>query len=100
MSDEPSIDSPPQESPDSSNQQRIDEAEWENPANWRFGLFYHSERDSRPWVPKRSMFGRRRYGGTPNFAKKSARQFMMVALGIGILFFLLVASLENQGWLK
>ena len=64
------------------SQPEIDEAEWQNPANWRFGLFYYSPRDSRPWVPKRSMYGRRRYGGTPNFAKPSARQHLMVIVGI------------------
>lgn len=75
------------------SQQEIDEEEWNDKANWRFSLFYYSERDSRPWVPKRSMFGRRRFGGTPNFAKKSARQYMMIILGLAFLFFLLIASL-------
>ena len=75
------------------SQQEIDEEEWLDKANWRFNLFYYSERDSRPWVPKRSMFGRRRFGGTPNFAKKSARQYMMIILGVAFLFFLLMASL-------
>jgi uncharacterized membrane protein len=81
------------------SQEEIDHAEWENPANWRYGLFYHSERDSRPWVPKRSMYGRRRYGGTPNFAKPSARQHLMVIVGILLLFLLVVASLERLGML-
>jgi len=75
------------------SQQEIDEEEWNHKANWRFSLFYYSERDSRPWVPKRSMFGRRRFGGTPNFAKKSARQYMMIILGLAFVFFLLIASL-------
>lgn len=80
-------------------QEQLDHDEWENPANWRWGLFYYSERDSRDWVPKRSMFGRRRYGGTPNFAKPSARQTMMILVGIMILFFLVVVSLERSGFL-
>lgn len=33
-------------------QDQIDEAEWQNPNNWRAGLFYFSRRDSRLWVPK------------------------------------------------
>jgi uncharacterized membrane protein len=81
------------------SQEEIDHTEWKNPANWRYGLFYHSERDSRPWVPKRSMYGRRRYGGTPNFAKPSARQHLMVIVGILLLFLLVVASLERLGML-
>jgi uncharacterized membrane protein len=79
------------------DQERINETEWENPANWRYGLFYRSERDSRIWVPKRSMFGRRRYGGTPNFAKKSARQYMMLVVGLALVLFLFVVALERLG---
>jgi uncharacterized membrane protein len=81
-------------------EEEIDEAEWLTSANWRLGLFYHSERDSRVWVPKRSMFGRRRYGGTPNFAKKSARRYMMLMVGIALVFLLLVVALERLGVLR
>lgn len=81
-------------------QEETDYAEWEDPANWRFGLFYYSELDSRDWVPKRSMFGRRRYGGTPNFAKPSARRYMMIMVGLMLLFFLVVVSLERAGILR
>ncbi|MCA1841274.1 MAG: DUF5808 domain-containing protein [Actinobacteria bacterium] len=35
-------------------QERINESEWGNPANWWAGLIYHSRRDDRVWVPKRS----------------------------------------------
>jgi hypothetical protein len=45
------------------------------------------------------MYGRRRYGGTPNFAKPSARQHLMVIVGILLLFLLVVASLERLGML-
>ena len=100
MNEDQSPESLQQPSPSLTERQRIDESEWENPANWRMGLFYYSERDSRPWVPKRSMLGRRRYGGTPNFAKKSARQFLMLIIGIGVLMVLIVASLENNGMLR
>ena len=79
-----------------SSQRDLDEVEWENTANWHYGLFYHSERDSRAWVPKRSMFGRRRFGGTPNFAQKSARQTMMMIVGFCVLFVLVVAIAENM----
>ena len=79
------------------SQEDINESEWLDKANWRLGIFYHSEKDTRSWVPKRSMFNRRRYGGTPNFARKSARQVMMVVIGLCVLLFLVVASLENNG---
>ena len=78
------------------SQDEINDTEWQDPANWRGCIFYHSEKDSRAWVPKRSMFGRRRYGGTPNFAKESARKFMMVVAGICVLVFLVVISIENN----
>ena len=85
---------------DNQSQEQINDSEWSNTANWRAGIFYHSEKDSRPWVPKRSMFGRRRFGGTPNFAKKSARQYMMLIVGFGLLFFLFVVALERSGILS
>ena len=37
------------------NQENINQAEWENPANWsgpRWVSLYFSKRDSRVWVPK------------------------------------------------
>ncbi|HKI97505.1 MAG TPA: hypothetical protein VKB51_03420 [bacterium] len=81
-------------------QEQINDAEWQNSANWRFGLFYYSPRDSRVWVPKRSMFGRRRYGGTPNFAQPSARQYMMLIVTFMLALFLLVVLLERWGVLR
>ena len=81
---------------DQHSQDEINEAEWLKPANWRGGIFYHSARDSRSWVPKRSMFGRRRYGGTPNFAKESARKFMMIIAGVCGVIFLVVVTMENS----
>ena len=85
---------------DPQSQDEINEAEWLNAANWRYGLFYHSERDSRPWVPKRSLFGRRRFGGTPNFAKKTARQYLMLVMGVMVLLFVVVVWLERLGILR
>jgi uncharacterized membrane protein len=78
-------------------QQEIDEQEWENPASWRWGLFYYSERDSRPWVPKRSMFGRRRFGGTPNFAKPAARAYFMLMVGVAALIVLVLIATGRMG---
>ena len=55
-------------------QDQIDQTEWENPSNWSgwMGL-YHSERDSRFWVPKRP--GRISRGMTPNMAKPGSKTF-------------------------
>ncbi len=78
-------------------QEEIDEQEWLNSDNWRYGLFYNSEKDSRLWVPKRSMFGRRRHGGTPNFAKAAARSHFMLLVGIGVLVVLVVVALDRMG---
>lgn len=80
---------------DQPSQDQINETEWLDKTNWRGGIFYHSEKDTRAWVPKRSMFGRRRYGGTPNFAKDSARKFMMLIAGICVLIFMVVVSMEK-----
>lgn len=82
------------------SQQEIDDAEWQNRANWRYGLFYYSPRDSRPWVPKRSLYGRRRFGGTPNFAKQTARQYVLLTLSLMLLLFLVVVWLERAGILR
>jgi uncharacterized membrane protein len=55
------------------NQDEIDQAEWENPANWSgFMGLYRSERDSRPWVPKRPGQGP---GMAPNMAKPGSKTF-------------------------
>jgi uncharacterized membrane protein len=56
-------------------------------------MFYYSTVDSRIWVPKRTMFGRRhRMGSTPNFAKPEARLYVLVITSIlfGILLVLMV----------
>lgn len=79
------------------SQQEIDDKEWQNKDNWRWGLFYHSEKDSRMWVPKRSMFSRRRHGGTPNFAKPAARSHFMLLVGVGVLVVLVVIALDRMG---
>lgn len=81
-------------------QDQINDAEWQNPDNWRWGLFYYGPRDSRAWVPKRSLFGRRRYGGTPNFAHPGGRSTMMVVVGLMVIVFLFIVWLERLGVLR
>ena len=80
-------------------QDELNEQEWQNKDNWRYGLFYFSEKDSRLWVPKRSMFNRRRHGGTPNFAQPTARSHFMLLVGIGLLVVLVVVALDRSGFL-
>lgn len=84
----------------SRSQDEINDAEWQNPANWRYGLFYYGPRDTRAWVPKRSLFGRRRYGGTPNFAHPGARSSMMLLVGVLVIIFLFIVWLERLGVLR
>lgn len=64
-------------------QAEINEQEWANAENWKLGLFYYSTRDSRVWVPKRTLFGRQhRLGGTPNFAKPAARLYVLTVTSV------------------
>ena len=81
-------------------QEDINQSEWEDEANWHWGLFYYSAKDTRDWVPKRSMFSRRRFGGTPNFARPGARAHLMIMVGIMVVFFLVVVTLERTGVLR
>jgi len=78
-------------------QAEIDENEWNTRANWRLGLFYYSETDSRAWVPKRSMLGRRRFGGTLNFAKPQARRYFYTMLAALLGLFLILVILGQLG---
>jgi uncharacterized membrane protein len=71
-------------------QSALDEREWRTPANWKFGMFYVSARDSRDWVSRRPVLGWRPYGVTPNFAKPRARR--AVALGTVTLLAVLLAA--------
>jgi len=59
------------------NQDEINQAEWNNRENW--SLFaYHSQKDTRMWVPKR--FG---FGWTINLRNKTgARWFMGILLTV------------------
>jgi uncharacterized membrane protein len=74
-------------------QAEINEQEWTNAENWKLGMFYYSQRDSRVWVPKRTLFGRQqRLGGTPNFAKPAARLYVLVVTSMlfGMILVLMV----------
>ncbi len=82
------------------SRQNNNEREWEKSSNWRYGIFYYSEKDGRAWVPKRSMFGRRRYGGTPNFAHPAGRGYFMLVIGVCVLFLLVVIALDRSGVFK
>ncbi len=85
---------------DRSPQDERNDAEWENRANWRLGLFYSSTRDSRAWVPKRSTLGRRRLGVTPNFARPEARAYLKVVIAGFVLLFVVLWMLERMGVIR
>ena len=73
------------------------DAEWENRANWKAGLFYHAPQDPRAWVPKRSTLGRRRFGVTPNLAHPAARRYLFIMLGVFAALFVLLYALQKAG---
>ena len=79
---------------DEQAQQEINEKEWSLGENWRWGIFYFSELDSRVWVPKRRLYGRQRSGGTFNLAKPSARRFLFSFIGF-LLVVLVFAALGS-----
>ena len=60
------------------------QAEWENPANWRWHWLYIAPSDPRVWVRKRNP----EYGWTINLAHRKSwiwlGCFVGVLLGIGI----------------
>jgi uncharacterized membrane protein len=64
------------------SQVEIDDAEWENPANWHAG-FYFSRRDSRSFVPKR----RQAIGATVNFARPAGYLYLLGILGFVVLMY-------------
>ena len=65
------------------DQEKRDQAEWENPDNWT--LIYFSKRDSRPWVPKRTPA----YGWTINFGHPKGARWIYYLM----LIFLLLGGL-------
>ena len=60
-------------------------SEWENPANWSAGIFYHSRADKRIFVPKRVKGG----GYTVNLGNSVGRIILLVVIATGILLFAL-----------
>jgi uncharacterized membrane protein len=75
-----------------------DEKEWLNAENWKLGMFYYSHQDRRIWVPKRTLFGRRRrLGGTPNFAKPAARAYVYTITGLLVSLLLALMLLRKLG---
>ena len=102
---------PPGDTPDTSGlsqaqideierRMQADEAEWNKPENWRFGIFYYGERDSRIWVPKRSLLSRRRSGATPNLAKPAARRFVGTLLAFFLFLLAVIVALSKLGLLQ
>lgn len=72
------------------DQNRINQAEWENPANWsgpRWAAVYFSKRDTRTVVPKRIP----RMGWTMNLGHSAGVFWLMGALvGIPLLVILIL----------
>jgi uncharacterized membrane protein len=70
------------------SQDRLNQEEWERPDNWSGWLgVYRSERDTRPWVPKRNAS----HGWTPNMAHREGRQFLLAMLIVPGALLLLLA---------
>ena len=67
----------------------LNDSEWENPANWFAGLFYHSHLDTRTLVPKRDPG----FGVTINFSRPGG-------LAIAIAIPMLIAALIVTKWLR
>ena len=66
----------------------IDDAEWQDPTNWRWGAFYFSRRDSRAFVPKRHP----QLGVTINFARPAG-----IGLLVGVLLVVTLVALATRG---
>lgn len=62
-------------------QEQIDQAEWENPANWSDTIVgvYFSKRDSRVWVPKRTPS----WGWTINLGHPAGAWWLVGLLAAG-----------------
>jgi uncharacterized membrane protein len=86
--------------PEPTPEQLAMQLEWENPANWRLGLFYFAPKDPRPWVPKRSSMGRRRFGVTPNLANRAARNYLFITLGVFVGLLVLLSLLQKAGVIR
>ena len=75
----------------SDEQDRINQHEWDDAANWRWSVIYRSERDTRTLVPRPDLGP----GWTLNFAHRTAWLYLLglsiVPLGF-LLLFVLVRS--------
>ncbi len=67
----------------------LNDSEWENPANWFGGWFYHSQLDTRTFVPKRVPG----LGVTINFSRPGG-------IAIGIAIPALIVALIVSEWLR
>jgi uncharacterized membrane protein len=65
----------------------LNDSEWENPANWWGGIFYHSSVDTRSLVPQRATG----FGVTVNLARPAGLAVgLVIAFGIAALLFVAV----------
>jgi len=71
-------------------QNELNEREWKNPRNWKWGIFYSCDRDTRVWVPKRLRW----MGWTFNFAHRKSWYWLAVVFSwiIIVIFFVLFKS--------
>lgn len=72
------------------NQHEINEAEWRDRSNWRWGAYY-SPRDTRVWVSKPIRWT----GWTLNFAHRAAWLWLAALLTPGLAVVLLCLMLES-----
>lgn len=63
----------------------LNDLEWQNPANWFAGWFYHSRVDTRTWVLKRVPA----LGDTINFARPAG---LAIAIAIPTLITALIVT--------
>ena len=62
-------------------QKEINELEWKNKTNWKWGSFYYCDKDTRVWVYKKPKW----CGWTLNFAKKQSYLWLFILLIVPIL---------------
>ena len=82
---------------DHSNQDEINQLEWENPDNW--SSIYFSKKDTRTVVPKKNP----KHGWTINFASASGAKWIYYLFGLflflGIVFGVIICSvITGAGW--
>jgi len=70
------------------DQKDVNQAEWRDARNWRWGAVYVAERDTRVWVPKRLRWT----GWTLNFAHRAAYVWLAVLLAPAVVVLLVVLA--------